>query len=272
VLKILNGLLKIIKMKRRKFVQSSMIGTAAVASGFTFTKSNDQTGGKEIIELREYELAFGGSQATLNAYFKEALIPALNKYGVSHVGAFSELGNFEPTKIYLLIPYSGITEYFKIPSRIADDSDYLAASQNYHSLPLNNKVFNRFSTRLMVAFDGLPVLNAGFKGSGLYELRTYEGYNEDAVRRKILMFNQVELEIFRNNELNPVFFGEVIAGPDLPCLTYMVAFKDMEERNKKWEKFGADPDWNRVKVLPEYANTVSKIIKKFLEPLPYSQV
>jgi hypothetical protein len=86
------------------------------------------------------------------------------------------------------------------------------------------------------------------------------------------MFNQVELEIFRNNELNPVFFGEVIAGPDLPYLTYMVAFKDMEERNKKWEKFGADPDWNRVKVLPEYANTVSKIIKKFLEPLPYSQV
>jgi hypothetical protein len=253
-------------------VQSSLIGTSAIASGFTFPGALGQAGDKEVIELREYELAFGGNPANINTYFKDALIPALNKYGVRHVGAFSELGNFEPTKIYLLIPYPGITEYFKIPSQVAEDSDYLAASRNYHSLPPDNKVFNRFITRLMVAFKGLPALNAGFKGSGLYELRTYEGYNEDAVRRKILMFNQVELEIFRNNELNPVFFGEVIAGPDLPYLTYMVAFKDMAERNKKWESFGSDPEWSRIRVLPEYANTVSKIIKKFLEPLPYSQV
>lgn len=249
-----------------------MIGTAAVASGFTFTKSKDQTGGKEIIELREYELAFGGNPANLNTYLKDALIPALNKYGVMHVGAFSELGNFDPAKIYVLIPYPDITEYFKIPFRIAGDSDYLDASRNYHNIPPENKVFTRFSTRLMVAFDGLPALNADFRGSGIYELRTYEGYNEDAVRRKILMFNQDELEIFRNNELNSVFFGDVIAGPDLPCLTYMVAFKDMAERNKKWESFGSDPEWSRIKVLPEYANSVSKIIKKFLEPLPYSQV
>jgi len=259
-------------MKRRKFVQSSLIGTSAIASGFAFPSTSDQAGDKEIIELREYELAFGGNQSILHNWLKEALIPALNKYGVSHVGVFSELGNFEPTKIHVLIPYPGITEYFKLPSQIAGDKDYLAASRNYHSLLPENRIFSRFNTRLMVAFEGLPTLNEGFRGSGLYELRTYEGYSEDAVRRKILMFNQVEFEIFRKNELNPVFFGEVIAGPDLPCLTYMVAFNDMADRNKKWERFGADPDWNRVKVLPEYANSVSKIIRKFLEPLPYSQV
>jgi hypothetical protein len=259
-------------MKRRKFVQSSLIGTSAIASGFIYPGASEQAGDKEIIELREYELAFGGGQANLNTYLKDALIPALNKYGVKCVGAFSELGNFEPTKIYLLIPFPGITEYLKIPVEVAGDSDYIAASLDYHNLAPDNKVYNRFTTHLMVAFDGLPALNAGYRGSGLYELRTYEGYSEDAVKRKILMFNKVELDIFRNNELNSVFFGEVIAGPDIPCLTYIVAFKDMAERNEKWGRFGADPDWNRVRVLPEYANTVSKIIKKFLEPLPYSQV
>jgi len=259
-------------MKRRKFVQSSLIGTSAIASGLSFTAVGNQADGKEIIELREYELSFGGNQANLHTYLKEALIPALNKYGVQHVGTFSELGNFEPTKIYVLISYPGIEDYFKIPSQILKDTDYQSASRNYHNLPPDNKVFSRFTTRLMIAFDGLPKLNANYKGSAIYELRTYEGYSEDAVRRKISMFNEVELDIFRNNDINPVFFGEVIAGPDLPNLTYMVAFKDMTERNQKWEKFGADPDWNRIKVLPEYANTVSKIIKKFLEPLPYSQV
>lgn len=259
-------------MKRRKFVKSSIIGTSVIASGLTLPGAESQVNSKEIFELKEYELAFGGNQSILHNWLKEALIPALNKYGVSHVGVFSELGKFEPTKIYVLIPYPGIGEYFKLPSLIVEDADYLAASRNYNSLLPDNKIFSRFNTRLMVAFDGLPTLNYSLTGSGLYELRTYEGYNEDAVRRKILMFNQTELEIFRKNELDPVFFGEVIAGPDLPCLTYMVAFKDMADRNKKWESFGADPDWNRVKVLPEYANTVSKIIKKFLEPLPYSQV
>jgi hypothetical protein len=259
-------------MKRRRFVQSSLIGTSVIASGFALKDFNIQADGKEIIELREYELSFGSNQANLHTYLKEALIPALNKYGAQHVGAFSELGNFEPAKIYVLISYPGIEDYFKIPSRLSTDSDYLSASLNYHSLPPENKVFSRFTTRLMIAFDGLPKVSANLKGSGIYELRTYEGYSEDAVRRKISMFNEAELGIFRNNDINPVFFGEVIAGPDLPNLTYMVAFKDMAERNQKWEKFGADPDWNRIKVLPEYANTVSKIIKKFLEPLPYSQV
>ena len=259
-------------MKRRKFVQSSLIGTSVIASGFPFAAASNQADGKDIIELREYELSFGGNQANLHTYLKEAFIPALNKYGVRSVGIYSELGNFEPAKIYVLIPYPGIEEYFTIPSLISKDSDYILASRNYHSIPPENKVFNRFTTRLMIGFDGLPKLNASYKGSGIYELRTYEGYNEDAVRRKISMFNEVELAIFRNNGINPVFFGEVIAGPDLPYLTYMVAFKDMAERNQKWAKFGADPDWNRIKVLPEYANSVSNIIKKFLEPLPYSQV
>lgn len=259
-------------MKRRKFVQSSLIGTSVIASGFPFAAASNQADGKDIIELREYELSFGGNQANLHTYLKEALIPALNKYGVQHVGAFSELGNFEPVKIYVLIPYPGIEEYFTIPSSVLKDTDYISAAKNYNNLPPDNKVFNRFTTQLMIGFDGLPKLNASYKGSGVYELRTYEGYNEDAVRRKISMFNEVELSIFRNNGINSVFFGEVIAGPNLPYLTYMVTFKDMAERNQKWSKFGADPEWIRIKDLPEYANSVSNIIKKFLEPLPYSQV
>lgn len=259
-------------MKRRKFVQSSLIGTSVIATGFPFAAASNQAEGKDIIELREYELAFGSNQANLHTYLKEALIPALNNNGVQNVGVFSELGNFEPAKIYVLIPYPGIEEYFKMPSILLKDGNYLSASKNYQNLSPENKVFTRFIMRLMIAFDGLPRVSSNFKGSGLYELRTYEGYNEDAVRRKIKMFNDVELNIFRNCGLNTVFFGEVIAGPDLPYLTYMVAFNDMAERDQKWQKFGADPEWNRVKELPEYANTVSKIIKKFLVPLPYSQI
>jgi hypothetical protein len=58
----------------------------------------------------------------------------------------------------------------------------------------------------------------------------------------------------------------------MPCLTYMVAFKDMEERNANWEKFGPHSEWQRIVGLPEYVNTVSNIYRVFLKPLPFSKL
>jgi hypothetical protein len=86
------------------------------------------------------------------------------------------------------------------------------------------------------------------------------------------MFNDAEFDIFNRVKLNPVFFGENISGPNLPCLTYMAVFKNMEERDQAWKAFSADPEWQKVSKLPEYANTVSKIYKIFLEPISYSQI
>lgn len=86
------------------------------------------------------------------------------------------------------------------------------------------------------------------------------------------MFNEEEFDIFYRVGLNPVFFGEMIAGKNLPALSYMVWFKDMAERDKNWAAFGADAAWKKVSADPQYANSVSNIIRIFLEPLAYSQV
>jgi hypothetical protein len=124
----------------------------------------------------------------------------------------------------------------------------------------------------MIAFDGLPKMITPQSGPRMFEVRTYEGYSEDAVKRKIKMFNDEEFTIFNRVKLNPVFFGEVISGKNLPALTYMVTFKNIEERDANWKAFFADPDWLRILKDPQYANTVSRIYKTYLEPTPYSQV
>jgi hypothetical protein len=46
----------------------------------------------------------------------------------------------------------------------------------------------------------------------------------------------------------------------------------MEERDKNWAAFGADPDWKKLSADPQYANTVNNIIKIFLVPTSYSQI
>ena len=96
--------------------------------------------------------------------------------------------------------------------------------------------------------------------------------NEDALRRKVKMFNDHEFAIFEEVGLPMVFFGDNIAGSQMPCLTYLLGFKDQKAHEEAWARFGPHPEWQRILKLEEYANTVSEIYRVFLNPLPYSQL
>ena len=89
---------------------------------------------------------------------------------------------------------------------------------------------------------------------------------------RVKMFNDAEISVFYRVKLNPVFFGHMMAGPNVPGIAYMLVFKDMEERDKNWAAFSADTEWKKISQDPQYANTVSNIIRIFMEPLAYSQV
>jgi len=254
-------------MKRRQFVASSLLAVPALTQ-----ETAKPAPAKQVYELRIYDMRFGAQQSNLENYLKDALIPALNRQGAKTVGVFREMGKSDPAKLYVLIPHASMDAYAGAATRLAADTAYTSASKAYNDLTPDKAVFTRYTTSLLTAFDALPQLVTPARESRIFELRTYEGYSEDAVRRKVKMFNVDELPIFYRVKLNPVFFGEVIAGEHMPCLTYMLTFKDMAERDANWKQFGADPDWKRVSQLPEYANTVSNIIRVFLEPSPYSQI
>jgi len=260
-------------MKRRKFLQHTGLGAAAITLPLgAKAMVNQAADDKEYYELRVYTLKFGGNRGALNTYLEEGLIPALNRNGVDRVGVFEEVGLATPTKIYLLIPYPSMETFLTMPRQLEADREFSKAQNDYDKLPPEQQVYNRYDTWLFEAFDALPQMEFPEQENSLFELRTYEGYSEDAVRRKVKMFNEEELPVFYKTGLHPVFFGKMLVGPDMPALTYMLHFKDIEERDANWEKFRMDPDWKRMSQLPEYANTVSNINRVFLKPLEYSQV
>lgn len=238
----------------------------------TTAYAQSATGSKEMYELRIYELKGGGSLAPFDKYLSQALIPALNRHGIKNVGVFKESGKTEPPKVYVLIPYASATAYTEVRDKLIADEQYKKASEEYNNLPAERPVIDRFDTYLMFAFDGMPKVKIPEKGQRIFELRIYEGYNEDAVRRKVKMFNDGEFEIFARTKLTPVFFGELIAGKELPALAYMLTFKDMAERDANWKTFLDDPKWIEMRDSKEYANTVSRIVRIFLEPASYSQI
>lgn len=258
-------------MQRRSFLKKSALATGATLTA-TSLKANPAPGmEKDFYELKMYQLTGGGSRKLLKQYYTEALIPFLNKRGAK-VGAFNEYSLEDPPKMYILHAYQSPADYYDAIQAMKSDPAFLEAAKTYMELPADQPVFERYETFLLEAFDGNPRIMTPDKNRGLFELRTYESYNEDAGRRKVSMFNNGELQLFRKVGLHPVFFGQIMAGQFMPALTYMLWFKDMEERDANWAKFSGSDEWKTMKNKPEYANTVSLVKRKFLTPADFSQL
>ena len=221
---------------------------------------------KEVYEIRTYEMKFRADQQLLQDYLNKVLGPSLVRLGANNIMLFEELGNSNPAKLRVVIGYPNGSAYLKAQN-VYHDATYIAEAADYNALTQDQALYNRFTSSLLLAFDGMSKMMAPVDGASLFELRTYEGFSEDAVRRKIKMFNEGEIEIFLKTGLHPVFFGEMIIGPYRPCLTYMINFKNMEEHDASWKRFVSHPDWKAMSGLKEYANTVSNIRKIFLKPL-----
>jgi len=261
-------------MQRRNFVKAAALAPALAAAELSAAseRGSHLAIQREVYEWREYTFNFNSPLGAFEAYLKDALIPALNRLGLKNIGVFREMGLSDPAKICVLVPYPTLAAYAALADSLAADNEYQQKAAGYLALPPEPLPYLRLDTWLMTAFTGLPQLVAPKSGSQIFELRSYEGYSEDAVRRKVRMFNDAEFDIFDRTGLHSVFFGEVIAGKDMPRLTYLLAFKDMEERDKNWAAFLEDPAWKALVKDPQYAYTVSKIYKTFLVPTGYSQL
>ena len=226
----------------------------------------------ELYELRVYEMDFFKPAKVLHDYFEQALLPALHRQGVENIGVFEESGEALPKKIYVLITYKDMNAYQAVNQQLGKDAQYNSDASSYMNSPPDQIPFKRIKTSLIKSTPGFPKLSKPAEDAELFELRIYESYNEDALRRKSKMFNESEFDIFKETGLNMVFFGLNISGDQTPCLTYLLAFKNMEEHKEAWSKFGPHPEWQRILKLEEYANTVSSITRVFLKPLYYSQL
>ena len=260
-------------MKRRSFLKNSaMAAGAATLTVPAFGSTNAAPNAKSIFELRIYHISrAGNAKNNLEQYIKGALIPFLNKRNVK-LSAFNEYSLEEPAKLYILLAYPDQTAYFSTLAEMMTDEAFLKASESYNKIAASDAVYTRYETFLLDAFDSFPALSVPSEKKGLFELRIYESANEDAGRRKILMFNSEEIALFLKVGLQPVFFGKILAGEYMPALIYMVGFKDMAERDANWGKFGSSEEWKKMSSKAEYADSVSNIHKIFLTPTEYSVV
>ncbi len=207
-------------------------------------------------------MQWGKNSKMFVQYLNEMLKPTLLNSGASSFVVYKEQSIETPTNIHVQVAYPDFGAY-QNGITASHSSDFHMVTKKYDAQ--ESSPYNRLSTSLLHAFSGMPHLRDPIDKAKLFELRIYEGYNEDAVRRKIAMFNDEEIDLFLDLQLQPIFFGEMIAGPYMPCLVYMLNFRDNEHRAEAWKEFGADPRWKKMVALPKYANSVSNIRNILLE-------
>ena len=267
-------------MQRRRFLTSSIAASAIAFDGANALKAQQPStgGGREYYELRKYRLESGPQQKLTHTYVEQALIPALNRLGISPVGAFNlDIGPETPT-LYLLLPSASLENLVTAELHIGKDEEFLKAAHPFWSAPAVEPAFGRVESSLMIAFEGHPKLTVpaatAEKGKRVFQLRTYESPSNADHVRKVEMFHNGEFEIFQKAGFWQVFYGDSLIGPRLPNLTYMLSFPDLSELNDRWKAFGSDPDWKKLSGSPKYnyESIVSNITNLILTPAAYSQI
>jgi hypothetical protein len=269
-------------VQRRTLLASSFAASAlAVNASTRYLLGNQGTeAGKsrEYYELRRYQLRTGPQVKLADDFFREALAPALNRFGISPVGVFNiEIGPESPAA-YVLIPSASLETLLTVESRLNRDADYLNAGAAFLNAPAQQPAYVRMESSLMVAFEGKPRLMVppatAEHRSRMFELRTYESPTPQDHLRKVEMFNSGEFDVFEKAGFWQVFYGDTLIGSRLPNLTYMLGFEDLADRNKKWEAFRSAPEWKKLSSSPRYTfeELVCNITNVILKPAPYSQI
>jgi hypothetical protein len=232
----------------------------------------------DYYELRRYELRHGPQARRLDEFLQEAAIPAMNLFGVRPVGVFSVLLGDATPSVYMFLRHRSLESVAALRSCLAADAGFRKAADFFRGVPATDPSFVRLESSLLVAFEGMPELEVPLEAEEhrprIYELRCYESHSEGALKKKVEMFNQAEMAIFRRTGLRPVFFGETLIGSRQPNLTYMLVFESTAARERIWAAFREDPEWKRLWSTPGFTNAeiVSNVTSILLQPAPYSQI
>lgn len=238
---------------------------------------SDVTDQREFYQLKTYTFDTEAQQTAADAYFKNAVLPALKRMEMTPIGVFKNRPDEKDSalKTLLLIPFSSMDQFMNYEAKLAADAAHQEAGKAFLQAPHDQPAYRRVGSVLMQAFVDMPSMQAsgvsGPRSERVYELRSYESSSEAYYHKKVDMFNAGgEIPLFERLNFQAVFYGEVLSGPSMPNLMYMTTFPNMAVRDSLWKEFFASPEWTELKAMEKYKNSVSHVDIFLLYPTEYS--
>jgi len=262
-------------MKRRDFLAAGSAGLAALTTA-TAVRAADEPAKQEYIEVRKYTVKDADKRMQFVEILDKALIPALGRQGLQPVGVFVPLEKEEKyaLNVFVVIPHQTMRTVINTNSKLLADADYRKDAAPIFETTSKNPVYTDCETWLLRGFPTAPTVEVPALGADrVFQLRLYRSFNIERNAAKIRMFDKGgELPLFREVGLNPIFFGNILAGTRMPAFLYMIGCPSLEKHDEVWKTFVAHPKWKAMKDLPEYKDTATDIDYVILRPSPGSQI
>ena len=237
---------------------------------------SDAQAKRAFLELRYFKMRNGHQVERTTTYLQKGWLPAAGRAAIHPLGFFSAVVAPEAPFILRLASYGSLAALEAAREQMAADREFQAAADEFNSMA--ELSYMRMESSILWAFPAMPEVEvppaAPGRAARIFELRTYESPNEQASDRKVKMFGDGEIAIFRKSGMLPVFFGQTIIGGNMPNITYMLAYDDLAARDRTWRAFSADPAWQKLRATPGLsdAEIVNNISNAFLRPLPFSPI
>lgn len=246
---------------------------------FLLLSANCMAGERDIYQLRVYTISSEIQEKRMDSYLENALLPALHRADIKHVGVFKPRtgSELEGTRIFVLIPCKDFRQLVELEEKLLNDQLYQEAGSDYVNAPHDDPPYARIESTILKAFRAMPEYSVPTHSTQtserVYELRSYQAATEKKYQKKVEMFCEGgETQLFVDLGFQPIFFGEVISGPEMPNLIYLTTFENIASQEKHWDAFRTSPVWDKLKNDKQYANTVSHIDKHLLYPTEYSDL
>ncbi len=229
---------------------------------------------RSFVELRTFTCSSQEKRDALMEMFDGALIPALQRQGVSKLGVYSaSSGQNKGMEIYdkqlfTVAVYKDLESYAASENKLLGDKTYIKKVKALFNASMKNPLYDTCKSSLLQTFDKSPeVVQVAKSPDRIVQIRIYNSYTIERNAKKISMFDDGgEIQLFRDAGMPPVFFGHAVSGDKLPNLTYMLSFETPEEKKKAWRKFVDSDGWKKLKADGQYKNTANKITNIILKP------
>ena len=104
----------------------------------------------------------------------------------------------------------------------------------------------------------------------LYELRVYEVTPGKMLAIHARFENHV-MKYFEKHGIKVIGFWTTLVGESSNEISYILAFENMADREKRWSAFASDPAWLAIRRESEKDGPlVARIRNQFLAPTSYS--
>lgn len=225
--------------------------------------------------LEFFNLKNGSQPNRIHEYLKNAAIPAMKRAQAGPILVMEALVAPHMPQVAVIVGCPSFEELWNVNSRVAADAEFKKQMARWEQG--DEAAFETQNSMVLQAAPYSPELvpdETPRKAPRIFELRVYHSPTWRQLAALHERFAGPEIQIFQRSGVHPILYSSTVIGPNIPNLTYVIPFDSLDAREKAWAKFGADPEWVKVRKesIDKYGQISSVIQISLYKGMPYSLV